>query len=199
MRVLLISDEESRYLWDYYRPGCVGKFDLILSAGDLRAEYLSFLVTMLNCPLLYVHGNHDGGYDEFPPEGCDCVDDKVVSVRGWRIAGLGGAPRYNRGLYQYTEAQMLRRIRHLRRPIRRAGGVDILLTHAPAEGYGDRDDPAHRGFAAFLPFLDRYRPQWMFHGHVHPGYAPGLKREHRRGDTVIRNICGYSVLELPDR
>jgi len=198
VRILLVSDEESPYLWDHYRPGCVGEIDLILSAGDLRAEYLSFLVTMFNRPLLYVHGNHDGGYDEFPPEGCECVDDRVATVGGIRVAGLGGCPRYNQGPYQYTEKEMRRRVRRLRGKLRRSGGVDILLTHAPAAGYGDRDDPAHRGFAAFLPLLDEVRPAWMIYGHVHPRYVPGLETVHRRGDTVLRNVCPYHILEIPD-
>ena len=197
MRLLLVSDEESPYLWDYYRPGCVGKIDLILSAGDLKAEYLSFLVTMLNCPLLYVHGNHDGSYDERPPEGCVCVDGRVVTVNGLRVAGLGGSFRYNDGPHQYTERQMRRRIFRMRRKLR--GGVDILLTHAAAAGYGDREDPAHRGFASFVDFVDTYEPAWLIHGHIHARYVPGLQREYRRGNTVLRNVCGYQVLELPDR
>ena len=67
MKILLVSDEEDKYLWDYYRPGRLAGIDLILSAGDLKAEYLSFLVTMANRPLLYVPGNHDGDYARRPP------------------------------------------------------------------------------------------------------------------------------------
>ncbi|HVH54112.1 MAG TPA: metallophosphoesterase, partial [Actinomycetota bacterium] len=33
--------------------------DLVLSAGDLPFDYLEYLVTVLNVPLLYVPGNHD--------------------------------------------------------------------------------------------------------------------------------------------
>ena len=39
----------------------------------------------------------------------------------------------------------------------RAKGVDIVVTHSPAQGYGDGEDYAHRGFECFLPFLDKYR------------------------------------------
>ena len=67
MKILTISDEESPFLWDYYVPGRLSEFDLILSCGDLSAKYLSFLVTMARCPVLYVHGNHDGSYDRNPP------------------------------------------------------------------------------------------------------------------------------------
>ena len=56
MKLLLLGDQESRYLWDCYRPGVLSEYDLILSAGDLKASYLSFLVTMARAPLLYVHG-----------------------------------------------------------------------------------------------------------------------------------------------
>ena len=78
MKILLVSDEESSYLWDYYQPGRLDGIDLILSCGDLKAEYLSFLVTMGKAPLLYIHGNHDVDYVNRPPEGCDCIEDKLV-------------------------------------------------------------------------------------------------------------------------
>ena len=56
MKLLLVSDEESPYFWDYYRPGRLDGIDLILAAGDLKADYLSFLVTMGRAPVLYIHG-----------------------------------------------------------------------------------------------------------------------------------------------
>ncbi|MFR5781344.1 MAG: hypothetical protein ACLUEK_05625 [Oscillospiraceae bacterium] len=39
----------------------------MLSCGDL-GKYLGFLVTMGRARLLYVHGNHDTGYERTPPE-----------------------------------------------------------------------------------------------------------------------------------
>ena len=122
MKVLLVADEESRYLWDHYRPGMLKDYRLILSAGDLKASYLSFLVTMANRPLLYIHGNHDGRYAQKPPEGCECIEDNIISVNGVKILGLGGSRRYNQGEHQYTEREMRRRIRKLRFKIFRAGG-----------------------------------------------------------------------------
>ena len=103
MRILAVSDEECPALWDHYRPGRLDGYDLILSAGDLKADYLSFLVTMAHAPLLYVHGNHDEGYARRPPEGCDCIDDQLVVYRGVRILGLGGCLRYRPdAVFQYS-------------------------------------------------------------------------------------------------
>ena len=92
MKILALSDEECPALWDYYMPGRLKGYDLIISCGDLKANYLSFIVTMANVPVLYVHGNHDGRYAHHPPEGCDCIEDKLVTIGGLRILGLGGAP-----------------------------------------------------------------------------------------------------------
>ena len=167
MKLLLLADKESRYLWDFYKPGCLREYDLMLSCGDLKAEYLTFLATLGRSPLLYVRGNHDDNYESRPPEGCECIEDKLVTVGGLRIVGLGGSPLYSGGRNQYTERQMEARIRKLGWKIRRAGGVDIVLTHAPARGFGDAEDFAHCGFEAFLPLLDRYQPRYLIHGHVH--------------------------------
>ena len=73
MRILLVADEESRYYWDHFQRGRLDDIDLIISCGDLKPEYLTFLVTMGKAPLLYVHGNHDTNYISRPPEGCFCL------------------------------------------------------------------------------------------------------------------------------
>lgn len=196
MKILFVSDRECPYLWDYYQPGRLKEYDLMISCGDLKASYLSFLVTMGRAPLLYVHGNHDRTYGQRPPEGCDCIEDKLVTVNGLRILGLGGSPLYNGGPHQYTERQMVRRINRLRWQLLRARGVDLVVTHAPARGYGDGEDLAHRGFAALLPLLDQYKPRYLVHGHVHMEYGRDIPRTLQRGETTIINAYERYVLEL---
>ena len=88
MKILALSDETCKSLYDYYTPGKLSDYDLIISCGDLRPNYLSFLVTMARVPLMYVHGNHDVRYEKTPPEGCDCIEDKLVVYKGLRILGL---------------------------------------------------------------------------------------------------------------
>ena len=199
MKILLVSDEEDKYLWDFYKPGRLKDIDLILSAGDLKAEYLSFLVTMANRPLLYVHGNHDGGYAQRPPEGCQCIDGKLVTVGGLRILGLGGSALYNGWPHQYTEKQMRRRIHRLRLKLALTGGVDIVLTHAPVRGFGDEDNMTHRGFEAFLPLLDQYQPRYLVHGHIHQRYGANRPRCYQYNETTIINATGRYILEFPDK
>lgn len=199
MKILAVSDEECPALWDYYVPGRLKEYDLIISSGDLKSNYLSFLVTMARCPLLYVHGNHDSHYAERPPEGCDCIDGRVVTYNGVRILGLGGCAWYHPGAHQYSEGEMRRRIRKLRFQIWKAGGVDIVVTHAPPRGVGDMDDNAHRGFECFLELMDKYKPMYLLHGHVHMTYGADQVRERTYGQTTVINTSDRYTLEIPDR
>lgn len=195
MKILVVADEECSALWDYYTPGKLSQYDLILSCGDLKAEYLSFLVTMARCPLLYVHGNHDDDYIRREPEGCDCIDDKLVVYKGLRILGLGGSRRYSGGTHQYTEKQMRRRIRKLKRAIRLAGGVDIVLAHSAPCGVGDANDLAHRGFESFRELIDTYHPKLFLHGHLHLNCIPGRSRMGAYHGTQVINCCERYVLQ----
>ena len=108
MKILVIADEEEKSLWDYWTKDKTKDVDFILSAGDLKAEYLSFLVTMVNRPVFYICGNHDGNYEVKPPEGCDCIDDKIITYNGIRILGLGGSMYYSGGPHQFTEEKIRR-------------------------------------------------------------------------------------------
>ena len=196
MKILIVADEECSALWDYYTPGKLREFDLILSAGDLKAEYLSFLVTVARCPLMYIHGNHDGYYAQEPPEGCDCIDDKLVVYKGLRILGLGGCRKYSSDVHQYTERQMQKRIQKMKKAIQLAGGVDIVLTHSAPCGIGDAEDLAHKGFEAFLELIDTYKPKYFLHGHMHMNYVTGLARQEEYHGTQIINCCERYVLEM---
>ena len=198
MKALLISDVECPALWDYFRPERLGGADVIISCGDLKREYLEFLVTMSNKPVFYVAGNHDSAYERTPPEGCECLDDRVVTFRGVRFMGLGGCKCYNQETFQFTEKEMTRRIRHVRRQIRRAKGIDVVVTHAAPTGCGDRKDPAHQGFDCFLRLMDEYKPKFLVHGHVHMNYDSDIPRRMTYGETTVINAYERYFLEIPE-
>ena len=161
MKILLISDTEERSLWDNWNEATAERLadvDLILSAGDLKAEYLEFLVTMLNVPLVYVRGNHDGMYDENPPEGCEDADGRLVEVEcGWgpsrqkvRILGLGGSMRYkDEASDMYTEHEMEARVKRAERDIRKHRLTDSLLSIIRQDSKGE-DEKGQSGFDILL-------------------------------------------------
>ena len=198
MKILALADEELMEYWDYYVPGRLKEYDLILSAGDLKAAYLSFVVTMARAPVMYVPGNHDTGYAVTEPEGCDCIDAQIVEYRGLRILGLGGCRKYRPGNHQYTDKQMRKRIRKLRWKIAKYGGVDIVVTHAPPEGVGDSEDIAHRGFGSFLELMERYQPRYLLHGHVHLRYGVDQTRVRSYAQTQVINVCEKYVIDIPN-
>ena len=198
MKILIVSDHESKKIWDFYEPGMLSSYDLILSCGDLSPHYLQFLATMSRAEVLYVHGNHDGCYEATPPEGCFSVEDRIYDFYGLRILGLGGSMRYKEGPCMYTEKEMRHRIRKLSLKLRRSKGFDILLAHAPAYGINDSKDLPHTGFRCFLTLLDRFEPRYLIHGHVHKTYGSDFRREDTRGATRIINAYETYVLELPD-
>ena len=111
MKILVLADVESKYLWDFYEEGRFDGIDLVISCGDLKPHYLSFIATYTKAPVLYVHGNHDECYIDTPPDGCVCIDDTIYEFNGVRILGLGGCMQYNYGTIQYTEKQMTRRVK----------------------------------------------------------------------------------------
>ncbi len=184
-RILAIADEVDESLYGdklaRLRP------DLVVSSGDLPFDYLEYIVSRLDVPLVYVPGNHDPElrspdptwaplHPDAPrpgPQGSDNADGRVVAAAGLRIAGLGGSMRYKNGPNQYTDAEMRWRalsleVRIKLNPARGHRKVDVLLTHAPPLGWGSKHDLAHRGFAAFPRLLKALAPNMLIHGHVHP-------------------------------
>ena len=196
MKILFIADEESKLYWDYFKKEYFEGIDLIISCGDLKSSYLSFLSTMLPMPLLYVHGNHDDKYEFDPPGGCICIEDDIFVYKGVRFLGLGGSNRYKAGKNQYTEKEMRKRVKKLRWKLWRKKGFDVLVTHSPALGFHDDTDHCHKGFDIFNEIIQKYKPKYFVHGHVHMNYGRNNPREDMMGETKVINAYEKYIIEI---
>ncbi len=199
LRILAVSDVESKFIWEHFDPELFRGVDLILSCGDLKASYLSYLVTMIPAPLFYVHGNHDDDYARRPPLGCECVDGRVVEYKGLRIAGLGGCMGTDpRSAFQYSEAEMEKRVRRLESGLRRDRKLDIFVSHAPASGMGDGAG-FHEGFRCFHEIHRDNAPRYHLFGHIHMGGSPvpgSRQGVYLSGATTAVNCAGYRFIDV---
>lgn len=195
MRILAVADTVSKYLYDYYTPGKLSGFDLILACGDLGKDYLEFLVDASASTVLYIRGNHDDSFEDNPPQGCVCIEDRIYNHNGVRIMGLGGSNKYREGKNMYTEKQMSRRVRKMKWKIFWRGGIDIFVTHAPARHLNDFDSLSHRGFECFNYVLKKYKPKYFVHGHIHKNYGRNIPQRSKYGDTEVINAYDYCIFE----
>lgn len=169
--------------------------DLILSCGDLPPEYLTFLYTTFDVPVLYIKGNHDIRYSQNPPAGCTHINARVITTKGVKILGLDGSRWYNGGPNQYTEAQMKWTVWKLRPAIWWHKKIDMVVAHAPPRHIHDAEDPCHKGFKSFSWIIDRYHPGYFLHGHLHAHFSDPTERITRVGQTRVINTCGYYLFE----
>lgn len=196
MRILLLADEESKLYWDFFNKADFDGIDLIVSCGDLKASYLSFLATMTGLPVLYVRGNHDDSYAQQGPDGCICIEDSVYNYNGIRFMGLGGCNRYKPGKNQFSEKEMKKRYKKMKGQLFWNKGIDVLVTHAPAAGIHDDCDECHKGFEVFNEIIEKYKPKFFVHGHVHMNYGRKFPREDMVGETRVVNAYQRYVIEI---
>ncbi len=197
MRLLLVSDTESKYIWDYFDPAAFSGVKAVISCGDLKRQYLEFLACMIPAPLFYVPGNHDKRFSYDPPCGCIPLDGRLEEYMGLKICGLGGCKSGAPGRkYEYSENEMDRMTSRLSRQIKKRGGADIFVTHAPALGMGDGDDIFHQGFQSFYRILDSYKPRLYVFGHQHRNYKHDLVTPEFYGPTHVVNAYGYKIIDI---
>lgn len=196
MKILAVSDVEEKTLWDRFDPERWRDIDLVISCGDLKSEYLQFLVTMLRVPVYFVRGNHDLEYTDNPPGGCDDLDGKVLRYQGLRIVGFEGSMWYNGQPFQYTEFQMRRKLWKTRFALWRSKGADIIVTHAPPKGIHDAEDRCHTGFKIFNDIIKDYKPRYFIHGHTHLGYYNRRERITVVGGTSVVDAYGCQLITM---
>ena len=114
IRILAVSDEPDPTLDSAVTRERLGKVDLVVGAGDLEPDYLSFVADAFHAPLRYVRGNHDVGPTwsatrrALLPE--PMPDGKVIEEVGIRLVGFSGSPIYNQRNMQVSSLGMWARV-----------------------------------------------------------------------------------------
>ncbi|MDR0909236.1 MAG: metallophosphoesterase [Spirochaetaceae bacterium] len=220
MKILCVADMIDPLVYSDQIKTRYADVGLALSAGDLPMDYLEFIVSSLNVPLHFVFGNHNlDEYDYYISGRAGSSNDMMERQRGEHnfssglihagnhlrregqllIMGLGGSMRYNKSENQYTEFQMYWRIIKLLphlfwNKLIHKRYVDILLTHAAPAGIGDLSDPCHKGFKAFLWFMEKFKPKYLLHGHIHL-YDMSAPRVHKYCETTIINVYSHYIVD----
>ena len=209
-RILAVSDVIQPQLYNSGAKDWLPKIDMLISCGDLPANYLDFLVTQLGVPAFHVLGNHcDGPHDAVDSSLNDkryaCLENlnaRTINYKGVLMAGLEGSRWYNGGPHQYSEEamtlQMWRLIPWLvLNKIRYGRYLDVMVTHAAPLGIGDGEDLPHKGFRCFVDFIDRFQPTYFLHGHIHR-YNNLESAKTVRGNTTIMNVYGHAIVQLDE-
>lgn len=200
IRILAISDEPDPSLDSPVTRERLGDIDVIVGAGDLQPEYLSFVTDAFHAPLRYVRGNHDVGAAWAHTERAllpePMPDATVVEEAGLRLLGFSGSPRYNdrRGMQVSAIAMWFTAIRGWlaargRRPV-------LVVTHAPPRDVNDDHDHAHRGFTAFRWLVRRLSPPLWLHGHTALVRRGIDDRSAEHEGTLFYNCTGATLIEL---
>jgi len=224
MKILIVADHKDPLVYSPNIKKRFGDVDFVLGAGDLPMEYYGFIVSSLNKPLYFVFGNHNlkryslfkknsglgmSHLDYSIPEnlysnsfGSTYIGDKLIRIKNKNIliAGLGGSRKYNKGDNQYNEFQMMFKIirmipRLLWNKWRHGRYLDILLTHASPRGIHDKEDPCHIGFKSFLWFMDKFKPRYLLHGHIHL-YSLNDIRVTKYNKTTVINTYDHYLLDF---
>ena len=199
IRLLAVSDEPDPTLESAASRAGIGAIDLIVGAGDLEPEYLSFVADAFHAPLRYIRGNHDEG-----PAWADTRrgllpdpmrDGAIVEEVGVRLVGFSGSPVYNQGGMQVSALGMWLRVIAASSRASRQRPV-IVVTHAPPRGVNDDQDLAHRGFTAFRWLADRLEPPLWLHGHTALVRRGIDDRTARHNGTLFYNCTGATLVEL---
>lgn len=196
MKILLVSDIVVPALYDRFDAARFSDIDMVMACGDLPPEYLSFIMSRLEVPLCYVRGNHDIRYASSPPQGCINLHAKIADIHGLRIMGLEGSRWYNGGPIQYREQEMRFMIWRMMPRLFFGRKIDIVMTHAPPRHVNDAEDRCHRGFNCFVKLINRIKPTYFVHGHIHKLFKSDHERMAKVGITTVINSFGYYILEI---
>ena len=207
MKILSVSDEIDPRIYSDSLNERYGEIDFVISCGDLSYMYLEYIISVLNRPLYFIHGNHDP-LEEFTPGetrsyplGAENLHRRFIRKDGLIITGVEGSIQYNRKTpYQYSQGSMWSHVLSLVpgllfNKVVYGKYLDIFVTHSPPTGVHEGVDWTHQGINAFRWLINVFQPSYHFHGHIH-AYRPDEISETRVGRTLVINTYRSKVTKI---
>src|SRR5262249_10911201 len=202
MKVCAIADQHGN-LPDI--PPC----DLLLLAGDicpasdhriysqaswLDGEFRAWL-EQLPMPVAAVWGNHDfigeRAPDLVPRLPWTLLQDAAAEVAGLRIYGSPWQPRFFDWAFNLDEPDLARKGACI------PDGLDILLLHGPAYGFGDCNDSGElTGSPSLRQRIFEVKPRLVVFGHIHEGRGQWQEEGVTLANVSVLNTA-YQMVHAP--
>jgi predicted phosphohydrolase len=193
MRVVAVADTHT-FEADL---GPVPDGDVFVHAGDLcrggrlteLAQVAAWLRGLPHRHKIVVAGNHDWCFIREPAAARELLGPEIVylqdsraEIDGVRFWGSPWQPKFNTWAFNLPRGEPLAEKWALI-----PTGTDVLITHGPPAGIGDRsDDAARAGCADLLAAVGRIRPLLHLFGHIHPDGGCWL-----RDGTCFANVTTW--------
>lgn len=197
MRIVAVADTHT-----FTEDLVVPDGDVFVHAGDLcRGGELDelrgvaeWIAGLPHRHKIIVAGNHDWCFVHEPAAAramlgdAHYLEDSELVLDGMRFYGSPWQPEFNDWAFNLPRGEPLAR---MWRKI--PTGLDVLITHAPPEGFGDRTPVAGRtGCADLLRRIAEVTPRLHLFGHIHQD--GGVWRD---GATVFANVTTWECERQP--
>jgi len=174
IRIVAISDTHGNH-WGLEVPDG----DILLHAGDMTVrgsiedvkDFDAFLGQLPHPVKIVIAGNHDFCFER-DPEGSAAVltnaiyiQDQSVSIEGMHFFGSPWQPWFHDWAFNLRRGSEIRAKWELI-----PEGIDVLITHGPPHGHGDRTFRGEIvGCRDLLVVVERIQPRFHIFGHIHEG------------------------------
>ena len=154
--------------------------DILLFAGDMSRlgrertikRFNSFLGELPHPHKIVIAGNHDLLFENDPTHAQSLItnaiylEDSMVEIEGIKIYGSPYTPTFHDWAFMLSQEELKEKWQLV------PSDIDILLTHGPPRGYGDKTIlGADAGDIELLEIIRKIKPKYNIYGHIHEAYG----------------------------
>ena len=197
MRIVAVADTHL-----FHDELAVPDGDVFVHAGDMcrsgdLAELRVAATWIAGLPhhhKVIVAGNHDWAFAREPGAAramfasAHYLEDAEVTIAGVRFYGAPWQPAYNDWAFNLPRGKALAAVW-----AKIPRGIDVLVTHGPPDGIGDRSGMARRaGCADLRRRVEQVEPRLHLFGHIHQDGGAW-----RLGATMFANVTTWECERAP--
>ena len=197
MRIVAVADTHT-----FTKDLVVPDGDVFIHAGDIGRggdleelwPAIAWIAALPHRHKIIVAGNHDWAFVHEPAAmralvgDMHYLEDSVLELEGLRFYGSPWQPEFNDWAFNLPRGEPLAEVWR-----KIPTGIDVLITHGPPEGIGDRSGLSERaGCADLRRRIAEVTPRLHLFGHIH---QDGGLWQH--GATVFANVTTWECERPP--
>ncbi len=198
MKIVAISDTHGQH-----KSIDIPEGDILIHAGDISSrghkkqvkQFIDWFTGLPHKHKVFIGGNHDFLLEYHPEifkellnEQIIYLEDDSIEIEGIKLWGSPITPWFYDWAFNRSRGEKIRKYWELI-----PDDIDIIITHGPPAGIGDR---TARGDSAgcqdLLEIIQKIQPRYHIFGHIHEAYGM-----YERGETTYVNASCLNLAYQP--